>query len=140
MKQFKVVKIDKKHWMWLGISVTIVSLAIILSMCTGSPFIGDRTNTEASSENVEESKEQSTAEIEQQRMNAKRWYNQSCALCHGEQLEGRLQNPPLLNTAKKYTADQVYTIIIDGRGDMTGGFLQGDEARAVAEWLIEIDK
>lgn len=66
---------------------------------------------------------------------AERWYQQSCSLCHGEALEGRMQNPAIIDSRSKYTEDEIYQIIINGKRDMPGGFLQGDEAKKVAEWI-----
>ena len=71
---------------------------------------------------------------------AKRWYKQSCSLCHGEALEGKMDNPALLDLGERYTSDEIYQIIVNGKQNMPGGFLQGTEAQAVAEWLIEVQR
>lgn len=71
---------------------------------------------------------------------AERWYMQSCSLCHGESLEGRMQNPAIIDSRSKYTEDEIYLIIVDGKRDMPGGFLQGDEAKSVAEWIYNYNQ
>ena len=69
--------------------------------------------------------------------NAELWYKQSCSLCHGAELNGNLSNPSLVGIGQKLTVDEVNKIILDGKGDMPGGFLQGVEAQKVAEWIVE---
>jgi len=69
--------------------------------------------------------------------NAELWYKQSCSLCHGAKLDGNLSNPSLVGIGQKLSVDEVNKIILDGTGDMPGGFLQGTEAQKVAEWVVE---
>lgn len=60
---------------------------------------------------------------------------QNCAACHGENLEGN-GNPPLNALKGRYTADEIVGIIEEGRGIMPAGLARGEEAAAVAEYLL----
>jgi cytochrome c551 len=95
--------------------------------------IGDNSNIEVLADNDIDSDKAEEDVI----VKAEKWYQQSCSLCHGSELEGKLGNPALIDIKDNYTLDKVYKIIIDGTGDMPGGFLQGAEARSVAEWIIK---
>lgn len=62
-------------------------------------------------------------------------YLQNCAACHGDNLEGK--GNPALNALKgRYTAEEIVDIIAEGPGIMPAGLVFGDEAKAVAEYLL----
>lgn len=63
-------------------------------------------------------------------------YKQSCASCHGENLEGA-SGPALKDVGKKMGKDEILKQIEEGSGGMPGGLVKGDEAKNVAEWLAE---
>ena len=52
--------------------------------------------------------------------------NQSCAQCHGENLEG-VNGPSLLGVGKKLKAEDIIQIIDNGRGAMPPGTFQGTD-------------
>ncbi|MFS8515112.1 MAG: cytochrome c [Planifilum fulgidum] len=64
--------------------------------------------------------------------------NQSCAQCHGENLEG-VNGPSLLGVGKKLKAEEIIQIIDNGRGAMPPGTFQGtdEEKKKLAEWLAK---
>lgn len=61
---------------------------------------------------------------------------QSCASCHGDQLQGSI-GPSLQTIGSKLSKDEIQTVILNGQGNMPGGLLQADQASKVAEWLAE---
>lgn len=61
-------------------------------------------------------------------------YKQSCASCHGGQLEG-VVGPALENVGAKYSEEEIENIIHEGRGQMPAGVVEGNEAKSVAKWL-----
>ena len=61
---------------------------------------------------------------------------QNCIACHGENLEGKGGNPPLKALEGRYTADEIIEIIEGGRGIMPAGLATGEEAAAVAQYLL----
>lgn len=63
-------------------------------------------------------------------------YQQSCASCHGGDLEG-LSGPELTNIGASLSEDEILDAILNGRTGMPPGMLQGDEAENVAAWLAD---
>jgi len=61
-------------------------------------------------------------------------YAQSCASCHGQNLEGGV-GPELATVGSRLDAAGIEDVIINGRNAMPGGLIKGDDAKAVAEWL-----
>lgn len=61
-------------------------------------------------------------------------FAQSCASCHGQNLEGGV-GPDLTKVGSKLDAAGIEGVITNGQGAMPAGLLQGDDAKAVAEWL-----
>ncbi|WP_102344881.1 cytochrome c551 [Bacillus sp. Marseille-P3661] len=63
-------------------------------------------------------------------------YKQSCASCHGQNLEGGV-GPNLTAVGGKLDAAGIQNVIENGQGAMPPGLLKGDDAAAVAAWLAE---
>ncbi|GAB6931738.1 c-type cytochrome [Calditerricola satsumensis] len=63
-------------------------------------------------------------------------YRQACASCHGANLEGSV-GPNLQKVGAKYSKEQILSIIQNGRGQMPGGLVKGDEAENLAAWLAD---
>lgn len=65
-------------------------------------------------------------------------YNQKCANCHGQNLEG-IVGPALATTGSKYSEEQLLDIILNGikQTTMPGGIIEGEDAEAVAQWLAQ---
>ncbi|WP_238985117.1 c-type cytochrome [Bacillus kwashiorkori] len=61
---------------------------------------------------------------------------QSCASCHGKDFKSGYA-PDLDVIGSKYTSEEIEKIILNGKGQMRGGFLKGEDAKKVAEWLAE---
>lgn len=62
-------------------------------------------------------------------------YKKSCIGCHGEDLQGA-SGPAVTNMADKYSEDELYTLIMEGKGMMPGNLLSEEEAQKVTEWLL----
>lgn len=63
-------------------------------------------------------------------------YQQSCAACHGADLEGA-NGPELDDVGSKYSADEIEDIIVNGTGDMPPQNVEGDDLDALVEWLAD---
>lgn len=65
---------------------------------------------------------------------AKDVFKQSCASCHGENLEGK-NGPELKHIGKEMSKDDILDQIKNGGGGMPKELIKGDEAKNVAGWL-----
>ncbi|WP_027409303.1 cytochrome c551 [Anoxybacteroides tepidamans] len=65
---------------------------------------------------------------------AEQIFQQSCASCHGQNLEGKV-GPNLQKVGSKYSKDEIKQIIEKGRGGMPAGVIKGADVDKVAEWL-----
>ncbi|MGJ7920281.1 c-type cytochrome [Neobacillus sp. LXY-4] len=63
-------------------------------------------------------------------------YRQSCLSCHGENLEGK-SGPSLKAIGGKLHQEDIYEIIINGKGMMPGGLVSETDAKILANWLAE---
>lgn len=64
-------------------------------------------------------------------------YMQHCANCHGEQLQGGY-GPALQEAGKKYSEDEIWTIIKKGKGSMPSqDFINEEDQKVLAKWLSE---
>lgn len=61
-------------------------------------------------------------------------FQQNCATCHGENLEGNNANPALDGGLDE---DHVLTMIQNGGSGMPPNLLEGAEAESVAAWVSE---
>ncbi|MDF2945679.1 MAG: cytochrome [Bacillales bacterium] len=60
-------------------------------------------------------------------------YQDRCGGCHGDKLQGSPIGPALTNI--KLSEEEIESIIVNGKGEMAGGFLTGEDARTVTKWL-----
>jgi cytochrome c551 len=63
---------------------------------------------------------------------------QRCSMCHGDNLEGGevgAQVPALKNVGSSMTQEEIENIIVNGKGAMSSGLLEGEDVKLVAEWL-----
>lgn len=61
-------------------------------------------------------------------------FAKSCAACHGQNLEGGV-GPSLDTVSSRLSTDEVYSVIVNGRGAMPAGLVDEQTARAIADWL-----
>ena len=67
-------------------------------------------------------------------LDGKKIVQQSCATCHGGQLQGG-NAPALEKLGSKYSEEEILDIILNGKDRMPPGLLQGEKAEAAAEYL-----
>ena len=73
-----------------------------------------------------------TAEID-----GKSVVQQSCATCHGGQLQGG-SAPALNQLGAKYSEEEILDIILNGKDRMPPGIVKGEKAEAAAEYLATL--
>lgn len=61
-------------------------------------------------------------------------YNQKCSSCHGGNLEGSV-GPKLSDIGSRLSQADIEKTIAEGKGAMPPKLVEGDDAKAVAEWL-----
>lgn len=64
-------------------------------------------------------------------------YEKSCSTCHGSDFKGAQAGPPVLNMKSKYTEEDLLKLLNDGKGMMPARLLSEEDAKLVAEWLLE---
>lgn len=62
---------------------------------------------------------------------------QNCISCHGENLEGAGNFPPLNDVGARLSEEEIRGVIDNGQGAMPADIIEGEEADAVAKWLSE---
>lgn len=62
---------------------------------------------------------------------------QNCISCHGENLEGAGNFPPLNDVGARLSEEEIRSVIDNGKGAMPADIIEGEEADAVAKWLSE---
>jgi len=135
----------KKRWLLL---LSVFALALLLAACGGNDNDSD-TNT-GTNDNKTEQTDEGTTETDEQAneqtdesaadasydADAAKASYQSCAGCHGGNLEGGA-GPALSDVGSRLSKDEILDIIKNGRPGMPAGLLQGDEAENVAAWLAD---
>ena len=96
------------------LSTIVLGSALFLAACGG----GDS-----------ESSNGETAELD-----GKKIVQQSCATCHGGQLQGG-SAPALDKLGASYTQEEILDIILNGKDRMPPGIIKGEKAEAAAEYL-----
>lgn len=120
----------KKQLMALFFGTTLV-----LSACGG----GETTDEEPAGVPVEtpEVDEGSGDGGESSSVDAEQVVQQNCTSCHGQNLEGQGNFPPLNDVGSRLSEEEIRTIIDEGQGAMPPDIIEGEEADAVAAWLAE---
>lgn len=132
----------KKNWLlWLS----VLALALLLVACGGNDNDTD-TNTGTDDNNKTEQTDEGTAGTDEQAdegaseasydADAAKASYQTCAGCHGGNLEGG-SGPALSDVGSRLSKEEILDIIENGRPGMPPGLLKGDEAENVAAWLAD---
>ncbi|WP_456277667.1 cytochrome c551 [Bacillus sp. AK128] len=106
------------------VMVILLGLLLTLTACGGG---GDTAQEETTDGGTTTG---GTTEVSE----GEKLYRQSCANCHGGNLEGNI-GPALENVGSKYSEEDILHIIHEGQGSMPKGVLQGSDAEVVAAWL-----
>lgn len=114
---------------------------LVLGACGGGddnaadePADNNDAGTEEPAENGTEAPAEEEADEGAQNTAAEGIYSQSCASCHGQNLEGNI-GPELSAIGSKLSKDEILNVIKNGQGSMPPNLIQGEDAEAVAEWL-----
>lgn len=67
---------------------------------------------------------------------ANKLYQNKCAQCHGQNLEGGV-GEDLTKIGSKMSAEEILSFIEEGSGVMPPKLLTGEDAQEVADWLAE---
>ncbi|WP_042476586.1 c-type cytochrome [Bacillus ndiopicus] len=63
---------------------------------------------------------------------------QSCASCHGGQLQGMRNTPSLNDVGARLSEEEILNVILNGTSNgMPPGLIKGEEAEKAAAWLAE---
>jgi len=71
-------------------------------------------------------------------VDAEQVVQQNCISCHGENLEGQGNFPPLNDVGSRLSQEEILSIIENGKGAMPANIIEGEEAVAVAEYLANM--
>ncbi|MCP3028125.1 cytochrome c551 [Halobacillus sp. A5] len=118
-----------KKFLW----AMLISFVFILGACGGS---GDEEGGDDSGETEESSEEQGDSDGDVEA--AEQVYEQSCATCHGGDMEGNV-GPALNEIGSKYSAEEIQEIIHNGKGSMQAQNVEDQDAEVVAEWLASME-
>lgn len=115
--------------------------ALVLGACGGG---GDENTDEGTENGGEDQTEEQTGDEgsgdgggESAAVNvddAKKYFQQSCAGCHGADLSGN-NGPSLQTIGSEYDKGQILDIIKNGKGSMPKNMAQGEQAETIAAWL-----
>ncbi|WP_394120658.1 cytochrome c551 [Planococcus donghaensis] len=72
-------------------------------------------------------------------VDAEQVVQQNCISCHGENLEGQGNFPPLNDVGSRLSQEEILSVIENGQGAMPANIIEGDEAVAVAEYLANME-
>lgn len=114
---------------WLYGIVCVAFIGFLTACGGGDDDQAGKDNTPAEQEETNEDK-QDTATAD----GGEALYQQSCSQCHGGDLVSG-GAPDLNKIGSKYKPEEIQDIIANGKGNMPGGILKGEDAEAVASWL-----
>ena len=101
------------------ISALLIGVVFVLAACGGS-------------------EETAKTDATDKAKNPEQLYMQKCSSCHGGELQGSGSAIPNLQKVwSRLSAEEIQDIIENGKGAMAGGYLKGEDAKVVAEWLAE---
>lgn len=123
----------KKAWLAL-----IFGSALFLAACGGGN--DEATDTETGTEDTATEDTTGTEDTTTEGADAgagEELVKSSCISCHGGNLEGMGNTPSLADVGGRLSEEEIHNVIVNGRGGMPGGLLQGEDAEAAAAWLAE---
>lgn len=63
-------------------------------------------------------------------------FKQNCAACHGDNLQGAV-GPNLQHVGARLSKEDILNILQNGKGQMPGGLVKGEDAETLAAWLAD---
>ena len=121
----------------------IFGSAIFLAACGGGDEEGTNDTTtgtnDTETEQTTENKTTDTDEAATETASAQgeELVKSNCTTCHGGNLEGMGSTPSLADVGSRLSEDEILNVILNGRGGMPAGLLQGEDAEAAAAWLAQ---
>lgn len=109
-------------------------LVLILAACGGGG--DDGASEEPADTNDGAATEESTEGGAVDSAAGEEVYQQNCASCHGADLSGGA-GPELSQVGSNLSEDEIRDIIVNGKGSMPGGLVDGEDLDAVVAWLSE---
>ncbi|HWL11576.1 MAG TPA: cytochrome c [Ureibacillus sp.] len=119
----------KKAW-WLAL---VLGSAIALAACGGN----DEEATDTDTTTEETATDETADDAATSGADGEALVKETCVTCHGGNLEGMGNTPSLADVGDRLSEDEIQDVILNGRGGMPGGLLQGEDAEAAAAWLAE---
>lgn len=118
-----------RHSRWKLIGSLVVSILVLTACVQENPPEG---NQQQPSDREED---QAGGAVEQ--VTAENIYNNNCASCHGQNLEG-VSGPSLQQVGDEYSQEEIEDIISNGKGRMPAlKQIPDDQRTLLAEWLVE---
>ena len=110
--------------------------ALVLGACGGGGDEGadDTTGNDGEGQTEEQTGDGGGESAKVDTEEAKKYFQQSCASCHGGDLSG-ISAPNLQKIGSKYSEDKILNIIKQGIGSMPARQAQGERAETIAAWL-----
>ncbi|MCM3388636.1 cytochrome c [Ureibacillus chungkukjangi] len=122
----------KKAWLAL-----VFGSALFLAACGGGDDEATDTNTGTGDTATEETGTGDTATGGADAAAGEELVQSSCTSCHGGNLQGMGNTPALSDVGSRLSEEEIHDVILNGRGGMPGGLLQGEDAEAAAAWLAQ---
>lgn len=127
-----------KKWLF----AILIGSALVLGACgSGDNDDGNKNNNNGNNNSQEENDGNANGNENNNDNNAnvdtaaaEEMFKNSCASCHGDNLDDGFA-PDLTKIGSKYDADEIATIIKDGKGSMQPQNVPDDERAEIAEWL-----
>ncbi|RHW36633.1 cytochrome c [Lysinibacillus yapensis] len=122
----------KKAWLAL-----VFGSALFLAACGGGDEEATNTNNETENTTTENETTNEGTSGETAAAEGEALVRETCATCHGGNLQGMGNTPSLADVGSRLSEEEIHDVIVNGRGGMPGGLLQGEEAEAAAAWLAQ---
>ncbi len=124
----------KKAWLAL-----IFGSALFLAACGGGDDEATDTDTATEDTATEDTTDSGTGDTAggADAGQGEEIVKSNCISCHGGNLEGMGNTPSLADVGSRLSEEEIHDVILNGRGGMPGGLLQGEDAEAAAAWLSQ---
>ena len=122
----------KKAWLAL-----VFGSALFLAACGGGDDEATDTNTGTEDTATEDTGTGDTATGGADAGAGEELVQSSCTSCHGGNLQGMGNTPALSDVGSRLSEEEIHDVIVNGRGGMPKGLLQGEDAEAAAAWLAQ---